>query len=244
MIDTAALAEWFEELSNGQLARAFWAAVIASVVVPYLPFGRQILYPFALLSTWAHEMGHGVTAIAAGGRFDRLEVHRNLGGLAYSSGVGPLGRAWVAAGGLLAPTIAGGLIIILGAREVTAPWVLAGLAVAVVVSVALFVRNRFGWIALGLCGIALVGVAYQAPEIVRIFLAQLIGIQFCVAAWGSVNYMFTRGFHRDDGAYTNSDTQTIADALMLPYWFWGSLISLISVMILGGSFYLAWIVPA
>lgn len=243
VIDAAVVSEWFDNLSDGQLIRAFWAAVGLSLILPRLPYGRSVLYPFALLSTWAHEMGHGVTALVAGGKFKRLEVHRNLDGLAYSSGVGRLGRAVVAAGGLLAPAVAGGLIILLGARESTAPWVLAGLAAAVLVSVVLFVRNRFGLVALGLVGLALVPVAWRAPEVARIFVAQLIGIQFCVASWGSLNYMFTKNFYRSDGTLTDSDTQTIANVLLLPYWFWGGIIAGVSMAILAASFYLAWIAP-
>lgn len=232
------------DLSQGQLIRVFWAAVALSLIVPRLPKGRLLLYPFALLATWAHEMGHGVTALAAGGSFRRLEVHRNLDGLAWSSGVGPLGRAVVAAGGLLAPAVAGGAVIVLGSRHTTAPWILAGLAAAVLLSVVLFVRNLFGWVALTLTGLALIPVAWWAPELVRVFVAQLVGIQFCVASWGSLNYMFTKNFRRYDGKLTDSDTQTIANVLFLPYWFWGGVIAAVSLAILAASFYLAWIYPA
>jgi len=247
VIDWAGLGESLQmtaaELSEGTLIRLFWAAVALSLVLPRVPYGRTVLYPFALLGTWAHELGHGLTALAAGGSFKRLEVHRNLDGLAFSSGVGRLGRAVVAAGGLLAPAVVGGLFIVLGANESTAPFVLAGLAITVLASVVLFVRNTFGWVALGLTGLALMPVAWRAPELVRIFIAQLIGIQFCVASWGSLNYMFTKHFYRTDGTLTDSDTQTIANVLLLPYWFWGAVIAGISIAILGGSFYVAWIAP-
>ena len=231
------------ELSDGTLIRLFWAAVAVSLILPRLPYGRTLLFPFALLGTWAHELGHGLTALAAGGSFKRLEVHRNLDGLAFSSGVGRMGRAVVAAGGLLAPAVVGGLFIVLGSRESTAPFILTGLAIAVLVSVVLFVRNTFGWISLGLTGLVLIPIALRAPELVRIFIAQLIGIQFCVASWGSLNYMFTKHFYRSDGTLTDSDTQTIANVLLLPYWFWGGLIAAFSLLILGGSFYVAWIRP-
>ena len=42
------------------------------------PWGPLILYPFTLFTTWVHEMGHGLTALAFGGEtlitnFDALE---------------------------------------------------------------------------------------------------------------------------------------------------------------------------
>lgn len=237
---------WNERLTqagDGELEQAFWVAVILSVVLPRIPYGRTLLYPFALLGTWAHELGHGITALLAGGSFRRLEIHRNLDGLAFSSGVGPLGRAVVAAGGLLAPAVAGGGFIVLGASESTAPFILTFLAATILVSVLLFVRNPFGWVALALTGLALVPIALFASEVIRIFVAQLVGIQFCFASWGSLNYMFTKNFHRNDGTLTDSDTQTIANVLLLPYWFWGGVIAALSLAIVAGSFYMAWVRP-
>lgn len=227
---------------NNRLMIFFWVAAVVSFVLPRIPYGRNVLYPFALLSTWIHEMGHGLFAIIAGGSFNRLVLFSNLGGTAYSSGVGSLGRAFVAAGGLLGPALAGGLIIVLGSREGTARWVLAGLSVILVVSLVLFVRNTFGWIALGLIAAVLGPLALYGPELLRIFVAQLIGIQFCLASWGTLDYMFTRSFRRD-GRVIDSDTQEIADVLLLPYWFWGGLIALASFAIMASSFYVAWILP-
>lgn len=243
MHDPSALTARLADFSQGELIRAFWAAVAISIVVPRVPKGRVLLYPFALLGTWAHEMGHGLTALVVGGSFRRLEIHRNLDGLAFSTGLSRLGKALVAAGGLLAPALAGGGFIVLGSRQSTAPWILAGLAATLLVSLVLFVRNLFAWFALGLVGLVLVPVAWRSPEVIRIFVAQLVGIQFCVASWGSLDYMFTRHFRRWDGTLTPSDTQTIAEVLLLPYWFWGALIAGLSLAILGGSFYLAWIRP-
>jgi hypothetical protein len=54
--------------------------------------------------------------------------------------------------------------------------------------------------------------------------------------------MFTRNFRRD-GRVVDSDTQEIANVLVLPYWFWGTVIALLSLGVVVGSFYLAWMVP-
>lgn len=242
MFETGVLGQRVAELTDGELIRLFWGAVVLSLILPRIPYGRLLLYPFALLGTWAHEMGHGLTALATGGRFRRLVIYRNLDGLAYFE-TGSLRRVLVAAGGLLAPAVVGGGFIVLGSRESTAPFVLAGLAIALLVSLVLFVRNAFGWLSLALVGAALVPVAWWAPETVRVFVAQMVGIQLCVASWGSLNYMFTRHFHRADGTLTDSDTQMIANVLLLPYWFWGAMIAALSFLILAGSFYLAWLAP-
>ncbi len=239
---TGGLTDNLSEASNNRLMVFFWIAAAVSVILPRVPYGRQVLYPFALLGTWAHEMGHGLVAIMAGGSFNRLVIYQNLGGTAYSSGVGSLGRAFVSAGGLLGPALAGGLIIVLGSRQSTARWVLAGLALVLAISLVLFVRNAFGWFALSVIAALLATAALYGPEIVKIFVAQLIGIQFCLASWGTLDYMFTKSFNRD-GQSIDSDTQEIAEVLLLPYWFWGGLIAAISFAIMASSFYVAWIRP-
>lgn len=227
---------------QNSLLALFWAAAIVSLALPHIPYGRTLLYPFSLMSTWAHELGHGVFALLAGGSFRKLQIFSNLGGQAHFSGVGSLGTAFTAAGGLLGPAIAGGIIIVAGSRESSAQWVLTGLAIAVIASVVLVVRNSFGFAALSLIAALLVALALYGPLAGRIFVAQLVGIQFCLASWSSLDYMFTKHFERD-GQLMSSDTQMIADALVLPYWFWGALVAVLSFLILAASFYFAWIEP-
>ena len=242
-VNSATISDEFVEASQDQLKLAFIAAVVLSLVVPRLPFGRQILYPFALLSTWVHELGHGIAAIIAGGQFNRLEVYSNLGGTAFSSGVqSGMRRAFVSAGGLVGPAVVGGIIIIAGSREETAQYVLAAVAGSVLLSAVLVLRNQFGFVAMTAIGLLLGLVAWKAPVLAKLFVAQLIGIQFCLACWGTLDYMFTKDFVRD-GYVINSDTQNIAEELVLPYWFWAACVALISAIILIGSFYFAWLRP-
>jgi len=231
-----------ESPGRSRLVLAFWAAVALSIVLPRVPYGRNVLYPFSLLGTWAHEMGHGIVAILVGGNFEKLELYSNLGGVAWNSGVGKVGGTLVSAGGLLGPAIFGGLIIVFGARAKTAPWVLAVLSVLIVASVLFVVRNLFGAVSMSLIAVVLVPIAFKAPEILRTFVAQLIGIQFCLASWNTLDYMFTKNFRRN-GQTIDSDTQNIADVLLLPYWFWGGLIAGLSGLILVFSFYVAWVRP-
>ncbi|MBK7003394.1 MAG: M50 family metallopeptidase [Rhodoferax sp.] len=42
----------------------------AIVTLWQLPYGHQVLYPLTLLATYAHEMGHGMTALLLGAEFD------------------------------------------------------------------------------------------------------------------------------------------------------------------------------
>lgn len=228
--------------ARSQLITLFWLAAVASVVLPRIPYGRNLLYPFALLGTWAHEMGHGVMAVLLGGSFERLEIYRSLGGVAFFAGVGSFGTVLVSAAGLLGPAIAGALVIVYGSRPRTARWVLLALGIVVALSVLLVVRNGFGILALSLIGAALVAIGVRWPGTVGLAATQLIGVQLCLASWGTLDYMFTKNFTRG-GQTVDSDSQNIADVLLLPYWFWGGLIAALSVAILAFAFYRAWIHP-
>lgn len=226
------------------LILAFWVAAAVAVLLPNLPFGRLALYPFALLATWAHEMGHGLTALLVGGRFDRLLLFPDLGGVAFSARpdnvVGPV---MISAGGLLGPAVAGGLTVVFGARPRLSRLVLGGFAGALVLSLVLWVRNPFGMAAVALLALGFGGVARYGSEGVKLVAAQLTGIQLCLGSLSDFDYMFTRQFVRD-GRVQYSDTQAIAEQLLLPYWFWGGLIAALSLLILWTAFWVAWIRPA
>ena len=71
---------------------------------------------------------------------------------------------------------------------------------------------------------------------------QLCGIQLCMGGLGDFDYMFSKGFQRG-GEWHASDTQTMAEVWLLPYWVWGGLIAAASVLIMVCAFYVAWIRP-
>ena len=219
----------------------FWAAVAVSLALAFVPHGNMVLYPFAILSTWAHEMGHGLAAIVVGGEFRRMEIYQNLGGVAFSTRPdNVIAPVLIAATGLLGPAIAGGLIIVLGSSEKLGRWVLEALAVLLVVSAVVWIRNPFGMAAVISLGVVLGLIGFFANELVELCVVQFIGIRLCLESLSDVDYMFTRQFERD-GQVMYSDTQQIAEHLLLPYWVWGVVVAGISFFILFSAFYLAWI---
>lgn len=226
-----------------RLARTFWIAAAVTAILPQLPFGRLVLYPFALLATWAHEMGHGLTALMVGGRFDRLLIFPDLGGVAFSARPdNVLAPVAISAGGLLGPAVAGGVVVVLGARPRLSRGVLGGVAVALLLSLLLWVRNPFGAAAIAALGVGFALVARFGSAGVKLTMAQLTGIQLCLGSLSDFDYMFTRQFTRD-GQVQISDTQAIAEQLLLPYWVWGGIIGALSLAILAAAFWLAWIRP-
>ena len=50
----------------GSQAEEVGRLILAGFIVlalPALPFGNYLVYPFTILTTWFHEMGHGLTAL-------------------------------------------------------------------------------------------------------------------------------------------------------------------------------------
>lgn len=200
------------------------------LVLWQVPYGQHILYPFSLLATYAHEMGHGITALITGGSFESFVMYPDGSGLATWTGGGRLRQAMVAAGGLLGPTIAGAAILVASRRPKRARWVLFALALGMALSVPLFVRNFFG--VLFVLGMA-VAIGLSAKLFPRFapFLAQLLGVVLCVALFRDLDYMFSSG-GVIAGEQRLSDSGAIAEALFLPYWFWGALVAATAVIVL------------
>ena len=61
-----------------------------------------------------------------------------------------------------------------------------------------------------------------------LFLTQLVGAVLCLSIFQDVSYMFSEG-GVVGGVAHRSDSAAIADALLLPYWFWGGVVLLVSV---------------
>ncbi|MEW6280763.1 MAG: M50 family metallopeptidase, partial [Candidatus Eremiobacterota bacterium] len=93
-------------MKKRESSRQAWLvlALAAILAIHYLPMGGLVAFPLMLFSTWAHEMGHGLTAIAVGGKIESLSLFADGSGLARSTfPEGWWREALVSAGGLLGP---------------------------------------------------------------------------------------------------------------------------------------------
>ena len=212
-------------------------AALISVVLWRIPHGPTILYPFTLLATYAHEMGHGITAMLMGASFESLQMNPDGSGLAQWVGrVGNLGRALIAAGGLVGPSIAGALILVISKKPERARTLVLVLGVLIGLSAVLWARNVFGIVFILTTSAIFVLVARFASQIAPLFV-QLVGVQLCVAVFRDYKYMFSE----TAGSAGPSDSAQIASALVLPYWFWGGVTAIISVTVLSlGLYYALW----
>jgi hypothetical protein len=223
--------------------RALVTAIVLIVVIQRLvPFGREILYPFTLLATWVHEMGHGLTALILGGHFARLEIFGDASGLAHTAVSVGWRDAMVAMGGLLAPPIAGAAILGLAQTGRRAQVLLAGLAVALAISVAIWVRSPAGVIAMPIVAVALGWVAWRGSPDRRLLVAQGVGVLLAIDTWTRLDYLFT-ATAEVDGARRSSDISRVAESLGGHYLVWGLLLALVSLSLCALGIWLAWRKP-
>jgi hypothetical protein len=82
--------------------------------------------PLLWLSTVAHELGHGMTALALGGRFERFVIRSDGSGTASTAApLGDLPGALVCAGGLVGPALVAAVCFVLARRPLAARGCLA-----------------------------------------------------------------------------------------------------------------------
>ena len=206
-------------------------STLAVVVIWQVPYGRQLLYPLTLLATYAHEMGHGITALLTGSEFDQLVLHADGSGMAMWSGnPGRLATALIAAGGLAGPTFAGIGLLLVSRNPRHARTILACLAALIVATVVLWSRNAFGVLFLISVAATLGIAARMLPPAAAFFLLHFIAATLCLSWFNHLGYLFSAQAVVN-GVTLPSDSSVIAQALWLPYWFWGGAVALFSMAV-------------
>jgi len=213
-------------------------AALGTILIWRLPYGNYVLYPFTILATWFHEMGHGLTALLTGGHFDRLLIYPDGSGLAYHSAPASDGFLWgrirqalVAAGGPMGPPLAGAALILGSRRFATAHYSLLLMGGLLLLSAVLWVRSAFGLGVIPVLGLLVLAIALRAPRWVQAFTVQFLGVQACISTFHQLDYLFSPG-GVIGGEAILSDSSQMARNLLLPYWFWGGLMALASLLLL------------
>ncbi len=214
-------------------------SVALALVLPRVPLLSLLAVPLMWLSTVAHELGHGLTAVALGGRLEHFVIRPDGSGTAFTSTSGGDGvGALVAAGGLVGPALVAGLWFVLGRRPGAARVCLGLFGAALASAAALVADPGFTQVYLGGVGglalvIAVLGSAAWA-QFTLIFLA----VQLALSVFTRADYLFTEVAHSSAGALP-SDVAVMARHLGGPFWAWGLACGLVSLAVLlaGLAFY-------
>ncbi|MEM9599974.1 MAG: M50 family metallopeptidase [Pseudomonadota bacterium] len=205
----------------------FWGLVVIIFVVLQFPLVR---IPVLFLSTWAHELGHGLGALVTGGAFYELTIFPNFSGLASVGVTSDVSQAVVIILGLLGPSLLG--VFMIGLTR-GLHWPRAALIImALMMGLSLiWAANLFTLLTIG-SGAALFGLmAKFLPDRVTVMVAHIVAIALCLNALTGFGYFFM-GNAEIAGDMYRSDTGVLAEIWVGPYWFWGGVMVLLSVLTL------------
>lgn len=207
-------------------------STLITLALYLIPFGGLVAYPLLMLSTLVHEMGHGLTALIVGGDFYSFQMWSNGSGVAQIGGYSHrLATALVCAGGLLGPACAAALGFVLSRKETLARFTFSTLGAFLIASEFLWVRNSFGWIFVGCLAAIYLWLAQQPRAWITQAALVFFSLQLSLSVFSRADYLFTPTAQTSQGLMP-SDVAQIANALWLPYWFWGGICALFSGLVL------------
>lgn len=203
-----------------------FALIMAADVPVVMLLGRVLL----LFSTLFHELGHGLATILVGGRFETVTIAWDASGETLSRvEPGRLRQAFIAAGGLVGPSIAAaGLFWAARGSDRRLRFVTVLLGLALTATGIFMARSAWALIfTLGLGPILLLASRRWGREALEAAIV-FIAVQLGFSVFTRSDYLFTRWA----GAGLPSDVANIAQQLFLPFWFWGLLCGAISLLVL------------
>jgi len=210
------------------------ASLIVTAALYTIPYVRALAWPLVLLSTLAHELGHGLAAAVLGGRFEALRMYPDASGVATWSGpLGRIGVAMVAGAGLVGPALAAFCMLAFGRTPRGARMMLGCVGTGLVVVALLVARNPFGFVFILLLAGTLIAVATRSDRLAQMTVV-LIAVQLALAVFSRSDYLFTQTAMTSAGP-APSDVTVMASALLLPYWFWGILCGALSLALLAAG---------
>ncbi|MBN1287074.1 MAG: M50 family metallopeptidase [Anaerolineae bacterium] len=219
-------------------------ALVVTVLLWQLPEFLRIpelsvlVYPFRLFVTLVHELGHGVAAMLTGGEFMSLEVMANGAGLATTRGGA---RFVIIQMGYLGASFFGAAMLLL-ANKLRNPRWLTALVGLFCGGVTVFLGVNLATKLIGGAVFALaILLAFKGPEWLNLFalnlLAMMVGLNALMDIWGLLSNLDTTV------SGTPNDALAMQKLTYLPAALWAALWVVISVAVLGGAVYAAFIRP-
>ena len=211
--------------SSGRAMGLLLLAAITFFILSRIPYGDLIQWPFTIITTFIHEMGHGLSAIAVGGSIVKIELFQNGSGLATTMAIPGWRRAVTAAGGLLAPSIIGGIFIVAGRSRRAASIIFICLSIFILISCALWIRSIFGLAVLIPTGLIFLWLSRKKESGIDQFLIQFMGVHMLVDTFTrTIPYIFSRQA-TVGGQVRHSDSTAIAEHLIGGHFFWACIVA-------------------
>jgi hypothetical protein len=225
-------------VSRQELASsARWALILSTLATVFLyqvPGLNLLAYPLMLLSTLVHEMGHGVGALLAGGRWDDFHLFSDGSGYASAYASTSVGTGLTCAAGLVGPATIAAVYLVVGLRPKLARIALAATGLFFVLSLGLWVRGGFGMaFVTGVAAVCLAVALFTSAETSRLVLL-FLATQLALSAYSRGDYLFEDYVdgQMSGGKLTPSDVQIMSDYVGGPYWMWGVICGAFSLAVI------------
>jgi hypothetical protein len=213
------------------------AVTLAMFLIPSPENTWWLLAPFRWLHIYVHEFGHGVAALLVGEQFDKFEMY-TYSGLAHTTEPSSsFARAFVCAGGLCGPAVVGGAFLATGRNARWSRYALGAFGVFMTISLILWTRTAFGWGFGAVVAALSLAVAVKAKPALAQMVVVFLGVQLALSVYTGGGYLFTQYVEIQNGHRGPSDTQAMANALGMPFWFWGIVCGGFSAIVLLGGFW-------
>ncbi len=199
------------------------ALLSISLFLSFFDFGRKLLFPIQVFTTWIHECCHALSAALLGGQAIRITLAPDGSGLThYRISRGRLKQALIASSGYLGASAFGCALFYFTVHTQRSPIYSSPRTLAIILSVLIglslvvWIRNAFGFLSTVLLAVALAGLTYppftQYLHSILLFLA----IQTALNALFDIRTLFSLGSQ----AKATSDAHQMAKLFYFPHWCW------------------------
>lgn len=235
-----------QDLSTQQTLTIIGLAGLTAILISWIPIVNWLDYPFRLLNTLVHELGHGIAALITGGDFSGFTISLDGSGRAYSSGW----RLIVAPAGYLSVAIFAAGLTMLGRSHRFSRLALAVIGSMMILLTLCYARpDAFTFRALSdtiltlgsglIFGAIFLKIAKDASPGGIIFFLHLIAIKAGLTAFADI---FTVIRISSLGASVHTDAQTMANLTGIPAIIWGILWVIISFTLIGSAIWSTWLI--
>ena len=186
-----------------------------SLLLSFFSWGRRILFPFQIFTTWVHECCHALTALFLGGESIRITLSPDGSGLTqFKIPEGRLRNAIIASSGYLGASLSGCLIFYLAMNN--AHFMIVFLCVLIGLSLLFWIRNFFGILSALLLGGVLYALNYSPMNHYVHEVLLFLSIQTALNALFDIRTLF--GYQSKKS--NSSDAHILQKLFFLPHWCW------------------------
>lgn len=194
-----------------------------SLLLSFFSWGRKVLFPLQIFTTWIHECCHAMSAQVLGGQSIHITLAPDGSGLThYKIPTGKLRQAIIASSGYLGSSLFGCIIFYL-AITVEKPsqfWNLHSMVILLCsligLSIIFWIRNFFGMMSALVLGTAIASLNYAPMNQYAHEILLFIGIQTALNALFDIRVLLGLNSSKKH----TSDAHTLQKLFYLPHWVW------------------------